>query len=73
MGILKIAGKILGSSVFRNIRSKVGGAGKMNQGAIVSDAMIDLVKILIVGGIIIYALKTGDWAGAGKAEEMINI
>ena len=72
MGILKVVTKVLGSSVFRNIKSKVGGAGKLNHNAIVSDAFIDLVKLLVVVGLAIYALKTGDWAGAEKAQDLIG-
>ncbi len=72
MGLLKIAGKILGSSVFRNLKSKVGGAGKMDNQAITGDVIIDIVKLIIVGVIVIYALKTGDFAGAENAKDLLD-
>ncbi len=72
MGLLKIGAKILGSSVFRNIKSKVGGVGKMDNQAIAGDVIIDIVKLIIIGGIIIYALKTGDFAGAENAKDLLG-
>jgi len=72
MGILKIASKLLGSSIFRNIKSKVGGAGKINLQAIASDSVIDIIKYGVLVGLIIYALKTGDWEGADKGRNFVD-
>lgn len=72
MGILKVVSKVLGSSIFRNIKSKVGGVGKINLQAIVSDSIIDIIKYGILLGLIIYALKTGDWEGAEKGKGFID-
>ncbi len=72
MGILKIAGKILGSSVFRNIKSKVGGVGNVDKQAIISDSAIDIIKYGALVALVIYALVTGDWEGAEKSKGFIQ-
>ncbi|MCH8860716.1 MAG: hypothetical protein IH843_06240 [Thaumarchaeota archaeon] len=72
MGILKVVSKVLGSSIFRNIKSKTGGVGKINFSAITGDSIIDIIKYGVMVGLIIYALKTGDWASAEKAKDFID-
>lgn len=72
MGLLKIVGKILGSSVLRNIKSKTGGVGNVNKQAIVPDSAIDIIKYGALVALIIYALITGDWEGAEKGKDFIN-
>ena len=73
MGILKVVTKILGSSVLRNIKSKVGGAGNVNKQAILSDSAIDIIKYGALVALVVYALITGDWTGAEKGKDFINI
>lgn len=72
MGILKVVTKILGSSVLRNIKSKTGGVGNVNKGAITGDAIIDIVKYATLLGLVIYALITGDWESAEKGKDFIG-
>lgn len=72
MGILKFASKVLGSSIFRNIKSKVGGAGKINLQAIASDSVIDIIKYGVMIGLVIYAIVSGNWDTAEKAKDFID-
>jgi len=72
MGILKVVTKILGSSVLRNIKSKTGGVGNVNKGAITGDAIIDIIKYAALLGLVVYALVTGDWTGAEKGKDFIG-
>ncbi len=72
MGILKIVTKVLGSSVFRNIKSKVGGMGNINRDSIGGDMVYDLIKLLIIASLIVYAIKTGDWETAEKGKDFIQ-
>lgn len=72
MGLLKIVSKVLGSSIFRNIKSKTGGVGKINLKAIIGDSIIDIIKYGVMVGLIIYAIVTGDWESAEKGKTFIE-